>query len=210
MTTGPDDLTPTGKHHHHRKHHFPIFDTPPAATEPTGEAYRIAGYADGMVGASKPECDMLRPKFDSGLKWPDKNNPKPDDFCWDRGVSGGIRWDGTFYRDLARYSGSGALFWSSYFKPGTSAGMKNGFWINFGSGWSHLFNDDPAQILTGASQKIFWEAGHWKVVIEATKFVTLEVINVWTGIKAGGNDPAGTYTRVSGLDPVATLTIEVA
>ncbi len=124
------------------------------------------------------------------------------------------------------------LFWASYLKPGTAAGMENGYWINFGSGWSHLHNDNPAEILIGASQKLFWEpavagggdagsspagqpgstppatTGQWKLVIQATKFVTHEVIEVWAGTKAGGTDPTGTYTRTSGLDPVATLTVE--
>ena len=46
--------------------------------------------------------------------------------------------------------------------------------------------------------------------ILATKFVTHEVIKVWAGTKTGGSDPTGTYTRDSGLDPVATLTVEAA
>jgi hypothetical protein len=45
-------------------------------------------------------------------------------------------------------------------------------------------------------------------VIEATMFVTYAVVNVWTGTKVGGSDPAGIYTRVSGCDSIATLTIE--
>lgn len=48
----------------------------------------------------------------------------------------------------------------------------------------------------------------WKLVIQATKFVTLELVDVWTGTKAGGNDPVGIYTRTTGLDPLATLTVE--
>ena len=47
----------------------------------------------------RPECDLLRPHFDSGLRWPDENNPQPGDWCWDGGVAGGVTWDGTFYRD---------------------------------------------------------------------------------------------------------------
>ena len=39
-------------------------------------------------------------------------------------------------------------------------------------------------------------------------FVTGAVVNVWTGTKSGGNDPTGTYTRVSGCDYSATLTVE--
>jgi hypothetical protein len=144
------------------------------------------------------------------LKWPDSNNPKPDDPLWGAGVRGGIRWDGTFYRDLARYPAGGERFWSAYFKPGTGPGIKNGYWLNFGSGWAHLAEDDPTKILAGAGQKLFFDAAtqQWKLVIEATMFVTYAVVDVWTGIKAGGNDPCGTYTRVSGCDPLATLTIE--
>ena len=44
--------------------------TPPG---PTADCYRIAGYQDGLVGAAKPECDLLLPHFDSGLKWADAN-----------------------------------------------------------------------------------------------------------------------------------------
>ncbi len=175
----------------------------------TSGTYRIAAYADGLVGAS-PECDILRPHWDSGLKWGDSKNPQPGDWCWGAGVAGGIRWDGTFHRDLSRYSAGGDLFWASYLKPGSAAGMKNGYWINFGSGWSHLHNDDPAQILGGASQKLLNDAttGAWNLIIEATMFVTNAVVNVWTGSKTGGSDPAGIYSRTSGLDPLATLTVE--
>lgn len=175
---------------------------------PFADSYRIANYTDGLVGASE-ECDLLAPHWDQeGLTWADEDNPKLDDWLWDGGVAAGIPWDGTFYRDLSRYSGSGELFWASYLKPGTAPGMNNGYWINFGSGWSHLHNDNPAEILTGASQKIFWEAGAWHLVIQATKFVTYEIINVWTGTKTGGNDPTGTYARVSGLDPQVKIVIE--
>ena len=88
--------------------------------------------------------------------------------------------------------------------------MKNGFWLNFGSGWSHLANDDPAQMLAGASQRIYYDtaAGQWKLVIEATMFVTLAVVEVWTGVKPGGNDPVGQFTRISGCEPLASLAIE--
>lgn len=177
---------------------------------PFAESYRIAGYTDGLVGGAEPECDVLAPHFDSGLTWPDENNPQPGDWLWDSGVAGGVWWDGTFYRDLARYNGSGPLFWSSYFKPGSEPGMQKGYWINFGLGWSHLHNDDPAQILAGASQRISYDAGTgaWRLVIQATKFVTFEVLDVWSGTKTGGNDPTGIYTRISGLDPLASLTIE--
>ena len=88
--------------------------------------------------------------------------------------------------------------------------MKNGYWLNFGSGWSHLHNDNPAEILTGAAQRLSFDAAanHWQLVIQATQFVTHEVMDVWTGTKTGGNDPTGPYTRLSGCDPAAMLTIE--
>jgi hypothetical protein len=182
--------------------------TPASPSGPTADAYRIANYSDGLVGANG--CDALRPHFDSGLRWADKNNPKPDDPLWGRGVLGGVRWDGTFYRDLARYASSGPLFWSAYLKPGSAPGIKNGFWLNFGSGWSHLANDNPAQLPAGASQRIFYDsaAKQWTMVIEATMFVTLAVVEVWTGVKHGGTDPVGTFTRISGCDPIASLAVE--
>ncbi len=123
----------------------------------------------------------------------------------------GVTWDGTFYRDLNRYAGSGPLFWSAYLKPGSAPGLKNGYWFNFGSGWAHLCNDDPSQILAGASSRLYFDVGanQWMLVIEATMFVTNAVVNVWTGSKTGGTDPVGTYTRESGCDPLATLTVEV-
>ena len=34
------------------------------------------------------------------------------------------------------------------------------------------------------------------------------VVNVWTGIKHGGSDPTGQYTRLTGCDPTAMLTAE--
>ena len=186
----------------------PVGPVPPAG--PTVDAYRLVGYVHGLVGAAKPGCDILKPHYDSGLKWPDPNNRKPDDPLWGAGVSGGIKWDGTFYRDMSRYGTSGTLFWCAYLKPGTGPGMKNGYWLNFGSGWAHLANDDPAQILTGASQRIYWDSvvGCWKLVIEATMFVTYTVVNVWTGFKQAGNDPVGQYTRLTGCDPIAMLTVE--
>ena len=195
------------KHHHPPR--YPTFEPVAPLPPPTGDTYRIANYTDGLVGAS-PECEVLLPELDSGLEFGDEDNDQPEDWLMDGGVLGGIPWDGTFHRDLSRYSGSGDLFWSSYLKPGSAPGMKAGYWINFGSGWSHLHNDNPAEILTGASQKLFFDsaAGVWKLVIQATKFVTHEVIEVWTGTKTGGTDPTGTYTRDSGLDPVATLTVE--
>jgi hypothetical protein len=54
-----------------------------------------------------------------------------------------------------------------------------------GQRWTHPHNDNPAEIRTGAPHKIFWEAGAWLLVIQATKFVTLEIINVWTVTYAG-------------------------
>ncbi|MCX6909129.1 MAG: hypothetical protein NTY01_13955 [Verrucomicrobia bacterium] len=47
-----------------------------------------------------------------------------------------------------------------------------------------------------------------KLIVEATMSVTNEVVLVWSGVKTGGNDPAGLYTRVDGLDPLALLTVE--
>ena len=181
----------------------------PAPSGPTADAYRIANYADGLVGAAKPGCDLLLPHFDSGLRWADAGNPLPDDPLWGGGVSGGVTWDGTFYRDLTRFANSGSLFWCAYLKPDSAPGSQNGFWLNFGSGWSHLCNDDPAQILAGASQRIYFDtiAGEWKLVIEATMFVTLAVVEVWTGAKRGGNDPVGVFTRLSGCDPLTSLTV---
>ena len=38
--------------------------------------------------------------------------------------------------------------------------------------------------------------------------LALAVVNVWTGIKPAGNDPVGDYTRITGCDPTASLTIE--
>jgi len=57
-----------------------------------------------------------------------------------------------FWRDTARYPAGGPLFWSAYLKPGIAPGSGNGYWLNFGAGWSHLHNDDPAQMLTGAAR----------------------------------------------------------
>jgi len=242
------------KHRKH-KHHLSRQDdaillnqpvVPPVG--PTADAYRIVGYTHGLVGASKPGCDILKPHYDSGLKWPDTNNPLPADPLWGAGVRGGIKWDGTFYRDMIRYPAGGEHFWSAYFKPGSLPGIKLGYWFNFGSGWSHLASDDPAQILAGASQRLYWDAPHpaasrpasppggeanakpdddsasplggeaastasgegcWNLVIEATMFVTYAVVNVWTGVKLAGHDPAGIYTRINGCDPLPALSVEV-
>ena len=218
--------------HRHQHDAIRLLDESAPPPGPTADSYRITGYVDGLIGAAKPECDLLLPHYDSGLKYPDKNNPQPTDVLWGGGVRAGLEWDGTFYRDLARYGQSGALFWSSYLKPGSGPGNKNGYWFNFGSGWCHLANDDPAQILTGASQRLYWDAPHpaalhpasplggeaastasgegcWNLVIEATMFVTYAVVNVWTGFKQGGPDPTGQYTRVTGCDPLPALSVEV-
>ena len=183
---------------------------PASPSGPTADSYRIANYSDGLIGAARPSCDLLLPHFDSGLRWADKNNPKPDDPLWDGGVLGGVTWDGTFYRDLTRFASSGPLFWSAYLKPGSAPGIKKGYWLNFGSGWSHLCNDSLMQMPAGASPRLYFDAlaGDWKLVIEATMFVTGAVVNVWTGSKSGGTDPIGTFTRISGCDPLASLTIE--
>ena len=57
---------------------------------------------------------------------------------------------------------------------------KNGYWLNFGGGWAHLAADDPAQILAGASQRLYHDTatGDWRLVIEATAFVTHATLNV--------------------------------
>jgi hypothetical protein len=212
------DSTVAPKHHHHRHPHpedaafLREVLTPAPPPGPTADVYRIAGYVDGLVGAAKPECNVLLPHLDSGLKWPDKNNPLPEDPLWGGGVRAGVTWDGTFYRDLARYASSGPRFWSAYLKPGSAPGIKKGFWLNFGSGWAHLANDDPAQLAAGASPRLYFvgAANEWRLVIEATLFVTGAVVNVWTGSKSGGADPVGTYTRISGCDPVATLAVVAA
>ena len=64
-------------------------------------------------------------------------------------------------------------------------------------------------MLTGAAPRLYFDtqANQWKLVIEATMFVTGAVVNVWSGSKSGGTDPVGTYTRVSGCDPAAALTV---
>ncbi|MCG3149258.1 MAG: hypothetical protein PCFJNLEI_02718 [Verrucomicrobiae bacterium] len=164
------------------------------------------------------------------MKWPDPANPQPDDFRWDGGVRAGLTWDGTLYRDLARFPAGGSLFWSVYLKPGSAPGNQNGFWFNFGGGWCHLAHDNLSQMLTGAAPRLYWEPphrspgspplppgersdaertgqGHWKLVIEATQFVTGTVVPVWVGVKAGGNDPVGDYTRVAGCDPLPVLSL---
>ena len=211
----------TEEHHHNEYHHLRPADiyrlrddldaaTVPVPAGPTADCYRIVGYTKDLIGTKKPECNVLPPKFDSGLKWPDKNNPQPDDLLWGGGVRGGLWWDGTLYRDVVRYPAGGQLFWCSYFKPGSSSGIKNGYWINFGHSFSHLHNDDPAQLLTGAAQRLYYDtaAGHWVLLIEATQYVTAAVVEVWRGTKAGGNDPVGTYTRIAGCDPTPTLAVE--
>jgi hypothetical protein len=53
-------------------------------------------------------------------------------------------------------------------------------------------------------------AGHWKLVIDATQFVTGLVIPVWVGLKLAGNDPVGQYTRQTGCDLTPALTVAAA
>jgi hypothetical protein len=36
----------------------------------------------------------------------------------------------------------------------------------------------------------------------------VDVVEVWTGVKPGGNDPVGQFTRISGYDPLASLMVE--
>ena len=61
-------------------------------------------------------------------------------------------------------------------------GSGGGYWLNFGSGWCHLQNDEPAQMLSGATPRLFYDAAasQWKLVVEATLFVTNETVLVWT------------------------------
>ena len=185
-------------------------DTAPIPTGPTAAVYRIAGYQQNLIGDSaKPACLVIAAKWGSGLKWPDPNNPQPTDLLWGGGVTAGLWWDGTVYRDLARYPAGGPLHWCSYFKPGTGPGPQNGYWINFGCAYSHLAHDDPAQLLTGAAQRLYYDSAtaQWMLVIQATDYITNAVRDVWTGSKAGGPDPVGPYTRVTGCDPLATVTV---
>ena len=215
--TSPITPSPTPHHHHHRHPHPGDAEFLRAQlgqshvpTGPTADVYRIAGYQQNLIGDSdKPECLVIAAKWDSGLKWPDPNNPQPTDLLWNGGVTAGLWWDGTFYRDASRYPAGGQLFWCAYFKPGTGPGNKNGYWINFGCAYSHLLNDDPAQLLAGASQRLYYDTAtaQWTLVIQATDYVTYEVREVWHGTKAGGNDPVGVYTRIASCDPTAMLTV---
>ncbi|OHE80802.1 MAG: hypothetical protein A2107_01375 [Verrucomicrobia bacterium GWF2_62_7] len=65
-------------------------------------------------------------------------------------------------------------------------------------------------MLSGDAPRLYYDtaAAQWKLVIEATMFVTNETVIVWSGVKPGGPDPTGTYTRVAGCDPTATFTVE--
>ena len=55
-----------------RNEYSPI--TPPG---PTAEVYRIAGYQQNLIGNSKtPGCLVIAAKWGSGIKFPDKNNPR--------------------------------------------------------------------------------------------------------------------------------------
>jgi len=46
------------------------------------------------------------------------------------------------------------------------------------------------------------------LAIEATAHVTHAKVLVWEGIKPGGQDPTGTYTKVAGCDPAGSFRIE--
>ncbi|MCG3147491.1 MAG: hypothetical protein PCFJNLEI_00931 [Verrucomicrobiae bacterium] len=183
--------------------------TAPLPAGPTADAYRIVNYHPDLIGTANPECLAIMPRYDSGLKWPDPANPLPDDPLWGGGIRAGIPWDGTFYRDLSRYNLSGSLFWSPYLKPGSAPGNQNGYWYNFGRGWCHLHNDNFAQMLTGAAPRLWWDSvtGTWRLIIEATQYVTYAVVPVWIGTKPASNDPVGTYTKIAGCDPLTTLTV---
>ena len=60
----------------------------------------------------------------------------------------------------------------------------------------------------GSGDPAYNPAAQWKLIVETTMFVINEAVLVWSGVKSGGNDPAGCYTRVAGCDPTATLTVE--
>jgi hypothetical protein len=47
-------------------------------------------------------------------------------------------------------------------------------------------------------------------VVEATMFVSCATVLVWSGVKSGGNDPTGVYTRTDGLDTTGMLSVEAA
>ena len=66
----------------------------------------------------------------------------------------------------------------------------------------------PASPPGGEAASMASGEGEWKLVIEATMFVTGAVVNVWTGRKPFSNDPTGQYTRIAGCDPITTITIE--
>ncbi len=44
-------------------------------------------------------------------------------------------------------------------------------------------------MLNGAAPRLFYDsaAAQWKLIVEATVFVTNEVVQVWAGVKSGGN-----------------------
>jgi len=67
-------------------------------------------------------------------------------------------------------------------------------------------------MLTGAAPRLYCDTAtaQWKLVIEATMFVTYETVIVWSGVKNGGNDPVGTYIRVAGCDPTDSFSVEAA
>jgi hypothetical protein len=39
-------------------------------------------------------------------------------------------------------------------------------------------------------------------------FVTLATVEVWIGVKSGGNDPTDVFTRIRSCDPLTELKIE--
>lgn len=65
--------------------------------------------------------------------------------------------------------------------------------------------DEPAQ---ARPEVALHPGGQWKLVVEATMFVTCANVFVWSGVELGGNDPAGVYTRMDGLDTTGTLMVE--
>ncbi len=67
-------------------------------------------------------------------------------------------------------------------------------------------------MLTGTVPRLYYDtaAAQWKLVEEATMFMTNETVVVWSGVKPGGPDPTGTYTCIASCDPTTALTVEAA
>ena len=65
-------------------------------------------------------------------------------------------------------------------------------------------------MLTGTAPRLYYDASaaQWKLVVEATMFVTYATVVVWSGVKAAGNDPTGAYTRSAGCDLTAMFSVE--